>query len=472
MDIEAAYQQTLEYLYSFVDHSLTRSFRFSPEKFDLARMQVLMAALGDPQKDYPIIHIAGTKGKGSVSALCASALRSAGYKTGLYTSPHLHDYAERIALDGEPIPHADLIELVEAIKPHIEAIPGLTTFEITTALALLYFSRQQAEAVVLEVGLGGRLDATNVVTPQVAVITSISYDHTYVLGHTLTEIAGEKGGIIKPGIPVVVAPQEEAAREALERIAEERAAPLTLVGRDYFYSFRSHSLDSQTLLVWPAASQPAIDACIQSGDFEACEQLQLTIPLLGIHQIENAATAYAALETFREGGIAISAQAIREGFKQVVWPGRFEILQRDPPLVVDSAHNRDSALRLRLALDDYFPNEELILVFGASEDKDVYGMFRELMPRIRQVIATKSFHPRAIEPETLVELAHQFARPAAIVSDVAEALEEALRIADDHSIVLVAGSLFVAAGARETWYKANLRVSGETHIQGTLTHEK
>lgn len=464
MDIEATYRQTLDYLYSFVDHSLTRSFRYAPEKFDLARMYALMAALGNPQQSYPIIHIAGTKGKGSVSALCASALKAAGYRTGLYTSPHLHDYAERILVDGEAIAHEELVELVEEIKPKVEAIPELTTFEITTALAMLYFARRGAEAVVLEVGLGGRLDATNIVQPRVAVITSISYDHTFVLGRTLAEIAGEKAGIIKPGVPVVVAPQSDEARETLEMIAQERSSPLTLIGRDYFYASLSHSLEKQDLLVWPAGAQPAIDACVESGDYNSCNSFRLSTPLLGAHQIENAATAYAALDLFRMSGVPVSAEAICQGFEQVAWPGRFEILQQDPPVVVDSAHNRDSALRLRLALDDYFPQKEILLVFGASEDKDIQGMFHELMPRVRQVIATRSFHPRAIEPETLVRIAHQFARPCKIVPDVADALEEALHLSGKDTLVLVAGSLFVAAGAREAWFKENLRVSGKTQL--------
>jgi len=463
MDIEAAYQQALDYLYSFVDHSLTRSFRYAPEQFDLARMHTLMAALGDPQRSYPIIHIAGTKGKGSVSALCASVLRAAGYRTGLYTSPHLHDYTERILVDGSPISHEEMVALVEELKPAIESIPGLTTFEITTALALIFFARRQADAVVLEVGLGGRLDATNIVQPLATVITSISYDHTFVLGRTLAEIAGEKGGIIKPGIPVVISPQADEARETLEKIAAERSAPLIQVGRDYFYTSMAHSLDGQRIMVWPAQEQPAVDACLENGDFKPCERFTLELPLLGAHQIENAATAYAVLDTIKTR-LPVSAEAVRQGFLQVKWPGRFEVLQREPPIVVDSAHNRDSALRLRLALDDYFPQKEVILVFGASEDKDIQGMFLELMPRISQVVATRSYHPRAIEPEALVELAHRFARPAVITPDVPEALEEAVRRARGEAVVLVAGSIFVAAGAREAWFKDNFSLSREAPL--------
>src|ERR1044071_14525 len=216
------YNQALDYLYSFVDYSLKHISELAKAEFNLDRMFVLLEELGNPQGKYPIIHVAGTKGKGSVAALCASALRAAGYKTGLYTSPHLWDYTERIQINGEPISHEQLIELVEEIKPSVAKIPKLTTFEITTALGLLAFAKNNVNAAVVEVGLGGRLDATNIVKPKVSVITSLSYDHMVVLGNTLTEIAGEKAGIIKEGVPVVSAPQIGEALQVLERVAEEK----------------------------------------------------------------------------------------------------------------------------------------------------------------------------------------------------------------------------------------------------------
>jgi dihydrofolate synthase/folylpolyglutamate synthase len=454
MEIETAYQDALNYLYSFVDFSLTRSFRYAPENFDLDRMREFMQKLGQPHTAYPVIHVAGTKGKGSISALCASALRDAGYRVGLYTSPHLQDYAERIQLNGQPIPHADLVSLVDEIKPLLEGGTQLTTFEITTALAFLYFARQGATAAVFEVGLGGRLDATNVVTPIVAVIASLSYDHTAFLGNTLTEIATEKAGIIKPGVPVVASPQKEEARLVLERIAAERSSPLYLIGREYLFKQLDHSLNGgQDLQIWPVADQSKVDEYLETGGSQIWEPTQVNIPLLGYHQVENAATAYVALQIARQRGLAIEESAIRKGFKEVFWPGRFEILQRNPPVVIDSAHNRDSALKLRLALDDYFPGMPVILVFGASEDKDIEGMYAELMPRVSQVIATRSYHPRAKDPEELVELAHRYGRPAKLVPTVEDALEEALQLTGDDTLILVTGSLFVAAGARETWYQ-------------------
>jgi dihydrofolate synthase/folylpolyglutamate synthase len=409
-------------------------------------MQAFVQALGSPERSYPSIHVAGTKGKGSVSSMCTAALLAGGYHVGLYTSPHLHDYAERIQVDQQPIPHADLIALVDEIRPVIESIPKLTTFEITTALAFLYFQRQKVQAAVVEVGLGGRLDATNVVNPCVSVITSLSYDHTQILGDTLTEIAGEKGGIIKPQVPVVLSLQKEEARRVIERIAAERSSPLIEVGKSYHYALLEHSLDGQSMKIW-----------MDNGDSEG---EQLHIPLLGEHQVENAATAYAALQVFSEHALPVTAGMIRQGFARTYWPGRFEVLQRQPPVVADSAHNRDSALRLRQALDDYFPGYQAVLVFGASEDKDIPGMFAELSPRVQEVIATKSFHPRAIEPERIVEIASQFSKPARIVPDIPDAVEEALRLAGETQLVLVTGSIFVVAATREAWLARAAKAGG------------
>jgi dihydrofolate synthase / folylpolyglutamate synthase len=451
MIVEPEYQEALDYLYQYVDYSLVRNLRYSPEKFDLTRMYDFVHALGNPEQSYPILHVAGTKGKGSVAALCASALQAAGYRVGLYTSPHLTDYAERMQINGQPIAHQELVTIVEDTKSKIESIPELTTFEITTALAFYYFHLQGVDAAVIEVGLGGRLDPTNVVTPLVSVITSISYDHTLILGDTLSQIAREKAGIIKPGVPVVVAPQKDEALKVIEQVAEQQNTPLELIGRDYLFAPLSHSLENQTLFVWSPSEQSALDAYIETGGQQEWEPTRLTIPLLGHHQVENAATAYAALQTARKQGITLHEEEIREGFRSVRWPGRFEVVQRYPPVIIDSAHNRDSALKLRLALDDYFPGQPVVLIFGASEEKDIHGMFSELLPRVAQVVATKSIHPRAVDPEKLVEMAHQFGRPAVVTDSVESALEEALRLAEKEAVVLVAGSIFVAAGIRDAW---------------------
>jgi dihydrofolate synthase/folylpolyglutamate synthase len=274
----------------------------------------------------------------------------------------------------------------------------------------------------------------------VSVITSLSYDHTQILGDTLAEIAREKAGIIKDGVPLVLAPQKGEARRVVQQIAFERSAPLVEVGKDYRFEALQHTLDSQSLRVWEDGHKDDAAA-------------HLDINLLGLHQVENAATAYAALKVFARQALPVSEAAIRQGFAKAAWPGRFEVLQRQPPVVVDSAHNRDSALRLRQTLDDYFPSLPVVLLFGASEDKDINGIFAELSPRVREVVAVKSFHPRAIEPERLVEIAAQYGKPARIVTDIPEALETALSIVGADDMVLATGSIFVVAATQEAWIK-------------------
>ncbi|MBK9603320.1 MAG: hypothetical protein IPO36_15995 [Anaerolineales bacterium] len=268
MDTETSYNKALDYLYSFVDYSLKHSSELAKADFNLDRMFALMEFLGNPQNKYPIIHVAGTKGKGSVSALCASALKVAGYQVGLYTSPHLLDYCERIQINGAPISHEQLVELVEEIQPYVAKIEKLTTFEITTALAFMAFAKYGVSAAVFEVGLGGRLDATNIVTPKVSVITSLSYDHMAVLGNTLALIAGEKAGIIKPGVPVVSSPQKDEAFEVLERVAKEKGAALTLVGKDVTFELVESSLDGQKFNLQPSTFN--------------LHPLSFIIPLLGL----------------------------------------------------------------------------------------------------------------------------------------------------------------------------------------------
>ncbi|MBN1450339.1 MAG: bifunctional folylpolyglutamate synthase/dihydrofolate synthase [Anaerolineales bacterium] len=434
MDTETAYNLALDYLYSFVDYSLKHASELAKADFNLERMFALMDMLDNPQTKYPILHVAGTKGKGSVSALAASALKAAGYKTGLYTSPHLQDYCERIQVNGQPIPHGELAELVEEIKPAVARVPFLTTFEITTALGFLYFARQNCEAAVIEVGLGGRLDATNIVMPRVSVITSLSLDHTLVLGDTLAQIAGEKAGIIKPGVPVVSASQKDEALEVLVRIADERGCDLTLVGRDVEFKSLSHSLDGQAFQLSTFNLPP----------------LHLTIPLLGIHQAENAAVAYAALKT---SGLNVPDESIRKGFAELKWPARFDILRRDPPVVLDVAHNRESALRLRQTLDVFFPDIPVILLFCTLEDKDIAGMLAELSPRVERVVATQADHPRAPSAEWIAEQVEKAGLAVEAVTPVPAALERALELAGDRKLVLTAGSVAFAGEVSAAWQK-------------------
>jgi dihydrofolate synthase/folylpolyglutamate synthase len=437
MDIETAYNQALDYLYSFVDYSLKKASELAKADFNLDRMRDLMVLLGNPEQKYPIIHVAGTKGKGSSSALMASALTAAGTRTGLYTSPHLQDYVERIQIDGKDVSHVGLIDLVEQVKPAVAKIPMLTTFEITTAIGFLYFAQQNVDAAVIEVGLGGRLDATNVVTPRVSVITSLSYDHMAVLGNTLTLIAGEKAGIIKPGIPVVSSPQVDEARTVLEKVSAERGSPLTLVGRDLVFKLLDHSLDGQTFELSSFRLPPS----------------SFTIPLLGEHQVVNAATAYTALKLSR---LDVPEEAIRKGFAEVKWPCRFEIASVHPTVIFDSAHNQDSFVKLRQTLDDYFPGRKVILILGASEDKNLTEMLGEIKPRLRLLIATKADHPRALEPEKVVEAADRIQVRTETAAPVSAALARALELAaGSNDVILSAGSMFVTAEVKTAWEKSH-----------------
>ncbi|GAB4582153.1 MAG: folylpolyglutamate synthase/dihydrofolate synthase family protein [Anaerolineales bacterium] len=431
-----SYSSALAYLNSFTDHSKTHAANLAPENFNLARVDALMASLGTPQQAYPVIHIAGTKGKGSTAAFCAAALQAAGYTTGLYTSPHLEDYVERFQINRMPIAHANFARLVENIQPHVANIPHITSFEIEAALAFWHFAHQRVDVGVIEVGMGGRLDATNVVTPLVSVITTISLDHVPILGTTIAEIAGEKAGIIKEGHPVVCGPQPEPAREVIHTIARRRHAPLIQIGEQVRFTILSSGLEGQRIQI----------------NFREEAPVELAIPLLGPHQGENATTAYAALRVAHEQGLQLPVDAIRTGFATMSWAGRFEILTRDPvPLILDAAHNQDSARRLRQTLDQYFPGRPVILVMGVSGDKNVREMLEELKPTDNSgpvtLIATQSSHPRAMPAEQLATLA-QTVYPQVSHAPLGSAILHARETAPAEGLILITGSIFVVGEAR------------------------
>lgn len=456
------YPEALAYLYSFVDYSAERSYRYAPDVFDLARVERLLERLGNPHQAYPSFHVAGTKGKGSVSSFIASALHQAGLRTAFYSSPHLVDFRERIQIDGAMIPEPELARLVDELEPLVAQVPGLTMYEIVTVLAFLYFARQEVDCAVIEVGLGGRLDATNVLRPLVSVITSLSYDHTHLLGDRLSDIAGEKAGIIKTGVPVVLAPQQHEAENVVARVAKERGSPLVRVGKDWLYAPGVHRLSGQSLYIWSAAEQDQMDAFVQSGGGEEWVPPRFEIPLLGYHQVTNCAVAYAALHVARAQGFQVPEEAIRRGFARTSWPGRFQVLSKDPIVILDAAHNRDSALKLRIALDDYFPGQPITMVFGASVDKDLTGMFEELLPRVARLIATQADHARATEVGDLAALAHGHGTRVETVVPVAQALDRALALLRPDEVLLVTGSLFVVGEALRYWESLGLPTATPT----------
>ena len=443
--IEERYQETLDWIYSWVDFSMKRHVDDKHRFFKLDRMNQLMELLNFPHHKFPSVHVAGTKGKGSTASLIASTLQASGYKVGLYTSPHLEDFRERIIINGEMISEHSVIELADQMRPLTEKVPETTTFELTTAMAFLYFAQKEVDIAVLEVGLGGRLDATNVVDPIVSVITSISYDHMSVLGNTLTEIATEKGGIIKPGRPVVIAPQKSEAHDTLVSIAIERNAPVIDTKLDYCFEPLHHNLRTQTFQI------QSRHEFVENRKISTNTALKLTTPLLGTHQIENAATAVAALDQLRLSGFHITRRAIKQGFEQVHWPARFEILREKPPVVIDSAHNGDSMQRLVETVNEYFPQWPFILVFGASADKSMGDMLSAILPRCELVITTQSRHPRAATPEELKAKVDDYSVPVIAVNPVEKALAQALSHAGETKGILVTGSIFIAAAARAIW---------------------
>lgn len=446
-----AYRKAIEYLHSLTDYEKRRIERYSPETLDLSRMERMLAALGDPHRAYPSVHIAGTKGKGSTAAMMESALRAAGYRTGFYTSPHLHTFRERIRLNGTPISREEVVSLVEELRPLVARVPGVTTFEAITAMAFACFARHKVEMLVAEVGLGGRLDATNALMPQVAVITSLSLDHTYLLGETLPEIAREKAGIIKQGVPVVSAPQRPEAIHVIEETSLAREAPLVEVGRDWVWDPGPFDLEGQSFVARQVKKNGRDDL---AGEY--------WIPLLGRHQLENATTALVALEVLAERGFDLPQRAVREGLRIVNWPGRMEVLSREPTVVVDCAHNPYSAQVLRTALEDWFPGLRWVLVFGASADKDIAGMLRALLPITDYLIVTRSEHPRSATPVELADIAAAVGGGAEVAVSVPRALQRGLLVMEPGCGLLVTGSIFVVAEARETWALNNNRPLPDT----------
>jgi len=402
-------------------------------------MEALLERLGNPQHQVPAIHIAGTKGKGSTAALCDSALHSAGLSTGFYSSPHLHTFRERIRRDTEPVSQEGFAALVEGLWPLHEELKAdqnvgpLTLFEFLTGMAFQCFAQDRTDVQVIEVGLGGRLDATNVLDAGVCVITSISLDHTAVLGDSIGEIAADKAGIIKPGATAVVAPQSpEALSQILSACQEMEAAPI-LVGRDVTWEETGSGTDGQRFTVRGLN-----------------DEYRLHMPLLGSHQLENAASAVAALEALGSQGIQVSADAMEKGFERVSWPCRMEILSRSPLLVADGAHNVYSVQSLLQSLPKYLEYERLVLVAGFSRDKNVEGMAQALGEKANAIFATASRHPRSLTPAEVSGLFAGSGQTVTEASTPAVALQMALDSAGKNDLVLATGSLFLTAEVRES----------------------
>lgn len=413
------YQEAIDYI---------NGVRWLGSKPGLERVSELLRRLGEPQKKLKFIHIAGTNGKGSCAAMLASVLRAAGCRTGLFTSPYLWRFNERMQINGRPIGDEALAAITEKIRPHAEAMEDHPTeFEMMTAAALLWYAEENCDVVVLEVGLGGRFDATNVIeSPEVSVIMNIGLDHTEILGDTLEQIAFEKAGIVKPGSPCVLYQQSEEVTEVVRRVCAERGAALRIA--DF------------------AAIRPEFDSL--EGQVFTYKNEPYAIPLLGAHQLKNAAVAIEAAELLRGRGWRIEQDALEHGLYAVSWPARFELLREEPPFVVDGGHNVQCAETVADNLRRYFPDRRRILLIGVLRDKDYRGMLDVLAPEADAFVCVTPDSPRALPAEALAEELRRFGKPAAACGSIREGVSEALAQAGDEAMVCAVGSLYMAGEIR------------------------
>ncbi|MGQ9921220.1 MAG: bifunctional folylpolyglutamate synthase/dihydrofolate synthase [Desulfobacca sp.] len=398
-------------------------------KFGLSSTARLMARLGNPQERCRFIHVAGTNGKGSVAAMLSRILTLAGYPVGLYSSPHLVHFHERFRLRDEDIDDAAVLALINQVKAVVDPDELPTYFEFVTAMALLYYAQQQADPVILETGMGGRLDATNIVRPLLTLITNIALDHREYLGNSLAAIAAEKAGIVKPGVPVVTGVRQATALVPIQAAATALHSPLYLMKRDFRVrstgrgQFRYEGLGANL-----------------SG---------LRTNLLGRHQYRNAALALAAVELLWQQGLEIPEMVIRQGLAQVRWPGRLELLATAPRLILDGAHNPAAATTLAQALRHDLTYRRLILVLGIMADKDIRGILRRLLPLADVVIFSRPRYERAATPEHLQSQADSLPPQTLVSNDLAAAIEKARTLAQADDLIVVTGSLFTIGEARE-----------------------
>ena len=432
------FAEALSYLDSFVNYERQPGVSYTRESFDLTEFERFLARLDNPHRRLKTVVVAGTKGKGSTAAMIASIAQATGLKAGLYTSPHLCSVRERIRVDGEIVSEETFAALVSELMPHIEAagMAGVrryrTFFEILTAMALVHFQRMEVELAVLEVGLGGRLDATNVATPLVSVITSISLDHTEVLGDTIPKIAREKAGIIKPHGLAVVAPQRPEALTVIREVCVTQDARLHDIAAEWRWQPLSYGWEGSVFDLHGVAQS----------------YLALEIPLAGPHQMLNATTAIATAEQLQGQGLPISVDGIRQGVKQVQWEGRLETVSRQPWIVLDGAHNRDSARCLREALMTCFQYRRLILVLGISANKNLEGIIEELAPLASLTVATRAMVPRAAPPQRVATLAAKWSDHIIAEEDTQKALAQALAETQPDDLLLVTGSLYLVGDAK------------------------
>jgi len=414
------YASSVAYLYSLQKHGI---------KLGLERMTALVSRLGMPQTRYHTLHIAGTNGKGSTAAMTAAILQAAGYRVGLYTSPHLVEFRERIRVNGEMITESDVARLTEQMKGLCDLNLAPTFFECTTAMALQYFADSRVDVAVLEVGLGGRFDATNIVTPLACAITTIELDHQEYLGTTLASIAFEKAGIIKPTVPVVVGRVPEEAWQTIDRVASDRDAPLGRLGRNF------------EAIGTTGTTQECFSYSSSNLRYE-----NLHCALQGVHQLDNAACAVALLEAAGSGGIVLTEQAVREGLDRVRWEGRIEVVDRQPMTILDGAHNPAAARVLAQYLRkfrSFHPGRRIILVLGMMRDKDHRRFVEPLTDLVDEVVLTEVDLPRSATIQELqAAIGNRWPR-VYMKGELSDALRQARQLAGADDLICVTGSLML-----------------------------
>jgi dihydrofolate synthase / folylpolyglutamate synthase len=435
------YEQAMQYLFDKTDYEKQTRLRYNVTTFDLGRMNDLLKGLGDPHTQIKSVHIAGTKGKGSTATMLARMLEANGYKVGLYTSPHVMTLHERISIGSTLVTRKELLDLMNRMQPVIEKLlkkdNGPTFFEIMTAGAFLYFADKQVDIAVIETGLGGRLDSTNVLMPELVGITPISIDHQNLLGPTLDHIATEKAGVIKKGIPVVTVQQDPSAMRILKKHATAMKAPMTITGKDIDFSYRFESSREHG---------PHTRICLTtaSSRFE-----HLRVPLPGEHQAINCGLALAMLDGLKCKGYTIDDQKAISGLSNVKMEGRMEIIHQDPRILVDAAHNAASIRALVQAIGQHVPYDSLVFIFGCNSDKDVCGMLTELQYGADKVIFTRSNSPKAVFPSDLAEM---YSEICGKMCQTALTLKEAIRIAESavsrEDLICVTGSFYLVGQAK------------------------
>ena len=433
------WQKIRQFLSQFPDMSLQLGRKTHPPKFSLENMRVLASQLGHPENNSPSIHVAGTNGKGSLVSICASVLRAAGYKVGQYTSPHYGESLAGIKINGKQIESTKLLRIIRDLEKITVSIPELTLFEIESMIAFLYFSFEEVDIAIIEVGLGGLLDATNIIDPILTVITSIDLEHQTMLGSSLAEIAGHKAGIIHAGAPLILATQKDEARAIILDEAKGKNVDVVEMGVDVRAERGKFNRFQQTL-------QISLDG----------EQEQLSLGLLGRFQIENAALAYSALKWLEKLGFPIKKSEFQEGFLSVRWPGRFEMIEAfERIFILDAAHTPLAAKMLSLSLEDYFPNLGLIGIFGISNDKDPEKILAHFPGRFSKLIATQSAHPRAMEKRSLKKIIVDNGIDGDHAISSLSAIKKALEKSEKGDPILVFGSVFLIEELRAILINAN-----------------